>query len=108
MPDCFLGKPIFGWHFEVAVYVGYSVEEKGILGFSRDDGGAGVATGLPSGSGVEEEVGLQLFGVSRVTFVTVLDEKWANVSLKEFDSFLFLAMCPKAARNQSESDFRLR
>lgn len=92
-----IGKTVFGRHFEVAIGVGDSLEEEGIFGITGDDGGAGIAAGLPTDAGVEGEVGLALFGVGGMALVTMLREKGADVGFEVFKSFL--AVCMRHQRN---------
>jgi hypothetical protein len=77
--------------------VGDSLEEEGIFGITGDDGGAGIAAGLPTDAGVEGEVGLALFGVGGMALVTMLREKGADVGFEVFKSFL--AVCMRHQRN---------
>lgn len=95
----------FGRHLEVAIGVGDRLNEEGFLWFSRDDGGAGIASGLPAGAGIEVEVGLEFFGICRVALVAILDEEWANVAFEVFDAFQFVCVRQKTAREEGESGF---
>ena len=77
--DFGIKEAIFGRHFKVTIGMGDGVEEERFLGLSGDDRGAGITAGLPACAGVEEEVGLEFFGVRRVALVAMLDEKGADV-----------------------------
>lgn len=84
--------------------MGNSLEKEGVFGSSGDDSGTGVATGLPPSTGIKVEVGLQLFGVARVAFVTVLDKERPNMGFEIFEALRVVSMEHQATRKESKSD----
>ena len=82
----------FGWHLEVAICVGDGLDEEGILRISRNDGGAGIASGMPAGAGIEGKVGFQLFGLGRVALVAMFGQERADMGFEVFDPFGFISV----------------
>ena len=74
------------------------MDKEGVFGLARNNGGAGLAAGLPAGTGIEGEISFELLGISRVALVAVLDEERADVGFEILDTFGFIRTCRAAGK----------
>lgn len=102
MTDLIVGEAVLGRHFEVAMSVGDGLEEEGVFGITGDEGGAGIASALPPGAGVKEEVGFEFFGFAGVALVAMFDEERADVVFEILDAPGVIRGCEKRARKKCE------
>jgi hypothetical protein len=75
------GELLFGGHFQVAILITDSAEEAGGNGVTRDESGAGVATGFPASAVVQAEATFD-FVFGAVAGVAVLDKEWADLAFE--------------------------
>ena len=82
--------------------VGDGLEEEGVFRITGDEGGAGIASALPTLAGVEEEIGFKFFGFAGVALVAMFDEERADVVFEILDTPGVIRVCEKRARKKCE------
>ena len=58
------------------------VDEEGFFRFTGNNGGAGIAAALPTGTGVKIEIGFEFLGIGRVALVAMLGEQRPNMGFE--------------------------
>ncbi len=96
------GELALGGHLEVLVLVADRMEQQAFLGLAGNDGGSGVAAGLPAGHVVEPEAALDLL-LSRMAFVAFFDQQGADLGFEEGEALAGLGV---RSRNEQQGNRR--
>ncbi len=68
--------------------MGGDLDDERFVRFPRDESGAGVTAGFPTGPRVKVEIGFELLGTCGMAFVTMLRKKRTNVGFEIVDAFV--------------------